>query len=122
MHSTPLHSAVDHFPFEERNNFSLVERHLKNGENVNARDEHDRNVLEVAVLRDQPRDIIQLLLDLGADISGGRGPHGNAFVHAVGGSLDIMGLLLDRAAAQNGYSPRFASRLRKETYKLSSFS
>lgn len=99
LRTTPLHQAV------ESNDFSRVEEYLRIGAEVNVEDGQCRTPLQVAVGRgDKYEDIIRLLLQHGADVTGREGVHGNVLTHAACGSPRIMEILLDHASAQRDFS------------------
>jgi ankyrin repeat protein len=105
LRTTFLHRAV------ESNDFASVEESLRKGAEVDMEDGQCQTPLQVAVGRgDECEDIIRLLLQHGADVTGRRGVHGNALTHAACGSPRIMKLLLDHASTQGGFSLTSANR------------
>ncbi|CRG90851.1 hypothetical protein PISL3812_07897 [Talaromyces islandicus] len=97
--STSLHQAV------EAKDIARVEESLRNGVEVDAVDGQCRTPLQVAVCRGiEYEDIIRLLLQHGADVTGRRGVHGNALTHAALGRPRTMEILLDHASAQKDFS------------------
>ncbi|KAE8370593.1 ankyrin repeat-containing domain protein [Aspergillus caelatus] len=105
LRSTPLHQAV------RSNDIARVEECLRNGADVNVQDGQCKTPLQVAVGSNiEHEDIIRLLLQYGADVTGHRGVHGNALTCAAVGSPRTMKILLDHASAQKDFSLTSANR------------
>ncbi|QKX53509.1 uncharacterized protein TRUGW13939_00588 [Talaromyces rugulosus] len=104
LRTTPLHEAV------RNRDIARVEEFLRNGVDVDVQDGQCITPLQVAVGRGTVEDdgIIRLLFQYGADVTGRNGVHGNALNHA--GSPRTMGILLDHASAQEGFSLTSANR------------
>jgi ankyrin repeat protein len=99
LRTTSLHRAV------ENKDIAKVEEYLRNGAEVDVEDGQCQTPLQVAVGGGiKYEDIIRLLLQHGADVTGRRGVHGNALTHAAFGSPKIMEILLDHASAQRDFS------------------
>ncbi|KAM6503799.1 hypothetical protein JOM56_000742 [Amanita muscaria] len=89
---------------------------LKQGGNVNAQSEYG-NVIQAAASV-HAKDIVELLLDNGADVNAQGGCYGNPLqVASSRGDKDIVELLLDKGADVNAQSGEYGNALQTASYR-----
>ena len=88
------------------NNYNKINELLKNGADVNTKDEKDRTLLMTAVYNDN-YDVTKLLIEKGADINAQDDMKNNPFLYSgAEGQLDILKLLV-RAGADTKITNRY---------------